>query len=290
MSERLLAAVAGCGIDHISGAQVATTACCSAGIDQTAESEESLEAALKRADDALLERRTRVATKSRSAEIAGLCRLLGRWVPKKTVTGHVSATFEGHSPQRRDGNQPRWRGALYRQPRERRASAGDLDSCATECAPTRCSINVRRHRIRTLGASGCELIPFLIAVFDEWVRHDVGSVLVPEFEITEPGFGYLREGYESVRSTHESTDQESIGHARPTRNPGSCGDEANRQGGRPIGWRKGGKHGPLPALARGGNAGSTRPLPVAQQDKQRVYRRYCTTMVPDMLAASVNAQ
>ena len=41
-----------------------------------------------------------------------------------------------------------------------------------------------------------QLGAFLIAIFDEWVRHDVGTVLVPEFVITEPAFGYLREGYE----------------------------------------------------------------------------------------------
>jgi sulfatase maturation enzyme AslB (radical SAM superfamily) len=38
---------------------------------------------------------------------------------------------------------------------------------------------------------------FLSTVFDEWIRHDVGKVLVESFATPEPAPAYLREGYEA---------------------------------------------------------------------------------------------
>src|SRR4029079_19615594 len=38
---------------------------------------------------------------------------------------------------------------------------------------------------------------FLSTVFDEWVRHDVGKVLIESFDGPAPQLEYLREGYEA---------------------------------------------------------------------------------------------
>jgi sulfatase maturation enzyme AslB (radical SAM superfamily) len=52
------------------------------------------------------------------------------------------------------------------------------------------SVSERSVRPESFGA-------FLSAVFDEWIRHDVGRVFVETFELRGPHPDYLRAGYEA---------------------------------------------------------------------------------------------